>query len=111
MAERRKRSSARRTKEGRESYMIGLAMDQAQEMLEKHTAPSQIVTHYLKLGTEREKATVEKIRADAKQSESKAAQLESQRRYEESLDEALKAFRTYAGIAEDDDDEDDDYYD
>jgi hypothetical protein len=110
MAERRKKSGARRTKEGRESYLIALAMDEAEEMLENHTAPAQIVTHFLKLGTEREKATVEKLRADAKQSASKAEQLESQRRYEEGLDEAMRAFRTYAGIAEEDDEEDD-YYD
>jgi hypothetical protein len=111
MSERRKKVE-RRTPEGRESYMIGLAMDQAEEQLANHTAPAQIVAHFLKLATERAKVELEKLRADTELTVSKAQLVESQKKSEEIAARALAAFKSYAGIQEDEyDDEEDDYYD
>lgn len=105
-----KRKSRRRTPEGQESYMINLAMEQAEEQLRKHSAPAMIVAHFLKLGTAKALAELEKAKADAKLSNSKADIIDQQKRAEEIADQALQAFKKYAGISEDDEDEDE-YYD
>jgi hypothetical protein len=109
MAERRKKAE-RRTPEGRESYMISLAMDQAEEQLRNHTAPSQIVTHFLKLATTKAQVELEKIRAESQLANSKAQLVESQKKSEEIAAKALEAFKSYAGILDDDEYEEDDYY-
>lgn len=111
MEERRKKRSnlERKTPEGTESYLINLAMKRAAEMLENGTAPAQIITHFLKLGTEKAKYEREKLKADTQLSISKAILIESQKRSEEIAEEALKAFKRYAGFFDETDDED--YYD
>lgn len=113
MEERRGRSikSERRTPEGMESYLVNLAMKRAAEMLEKGNAPAQIISHFLKLGTEKAKYEREKLKADTQLAISKANLMESQKKSEEVAAEALKAFKKYAGYAEESDEEDyDDEY-
>ena len=111
MAERRRRVQ-RRTPEGQESYMINLAMEQAEEQLRNRTAPAQIVAHFLKLATTKALVELEKTKAEAKLANSKADLVSSQKRSEEIAAEALAAFKEYAGIAESEEyDEEDDYYD
>lgn len=105
MSERRERKTA----EGMESYLINLAMKRAAEMLEKGNAPAQIVTHFLKLGTENAKYEREKLKADTQLAISKASLIESQKKSEELAAKALQAFKRYAGYAEEIDEEDDDY--
>ena len=100
--------SERKTEEGRESYLINLAMKRAEEMLINGTAPAQIISHFLKLGTEKARYEREKLKADTQLSISKALLLESQKKSEEIAAEALKAFKLYAGINEETDEED--YY-
>lgn len=113
MAEKKKRtpSKARKTPEAFESYLINLAMKRAAEMLENGNAPAQIVSHFLKLGTEKAKYEREKIKADAQLAISKANLIETQRRSEETAAKALEAFKRYAGFSEETYDEDEDYYD
>ena len=41
--------------EARENQMIALAVDLAEEQLRNGTASSQVITHYLKLGSTKEK--------------------------------------------------------
>lgn len=112
MAERRGRGtiSERRTTEGMESYLINLSMKRAAEMLENGNAPAQIISHFLKLGTEKAKYEREKLKADTKLAISKAELIESQKKSDEIADEALKAFKRYAGFNEDIDEEDYDDY-
>ena len=43
------------TPEARENQMIALAVDLAEKQLLEGTASSQVITHYLKLGTTKEK--------------------------------------------------------
>lgn len=112
MAERRGIStiSERRTTEGMESYLINLAMKRAAEMMENGNAPAQIISHFLKLGTEKAKYEREKLKADTKLAISKAELIESQKKSDEIAAEALKAFKRYAGFNEDFDEEDYDDY-
>lgn len=106
---RRKPGPERKTDEGMESYLVNLAMKRAQEMLEKGSAPAQIISFFLKLGTEKAKYEREKLKADTLLAISKANLLESQKKSEEIAEEALKAFKKYAGFSEEFDEEDDDY--
>ena len=46
--------------EARENLLISLAMDRAEEKLLNGTASSQLITHFLKLGTEKERLEREK---------------------------------------------------
>lgn len=115
MDKKRTRSTVteRKTPEGMESYLINLAMRRAAEMMEKGTAPAQIISHFLKLGSEKARYEREKLKAETKLAISKATLMESQRKSEEVAAEALKAFRRYAGISEEFSDEeeyDDDEY-
>lgn len=108
---RRKGSSERRTPEGMESYLINLAMTRAAEMLEKGNAPAQIISHFLKLGTEKAKYEREKLKAETQLAVSRADLVESQRRSEETAAEALEAFKRYAGFSEEEDEDEEDYDD
>ena len=44
-----------RTPEARENQLIALAIDQAEKQLRDGTASSQVITHFLKLGSSRER--------------------------------------------------------
>lgn len=113
MGERRKKRvlSERKTPEGMESQLINLAMQRAAEMLADKTAPAQIITHFLRLGTARAKAEVEKLKADAVLQRSKVELIEYQKQSEALAKKALEAFKRYSGREDDEDDEDydDDY--
>ena len=99
-----------KTPEEQERRMILLAMNQAEAQLEAGTAPAQVVTHFLKLATENAKLEREKLRAEAELSRAKAEHLQSQSHYEETVHEAITAFKSYQGfgrVPQEDDDEDD----
>lgn len=49
------------TPKARENQMIALAMDAAERQLLDGSASSQVITHFLKLGTERERLEREKL--------------------------------------------------
>ena len=91
------------TPEARENQLISLAVDLAEKQLQEGTASSQVITHYLKLGTT--KAELEKVKL-AKENElltAKTEALQSAKRMEEMYAEAIKAMATYSGRGEPDD--------
>ena len=93
------------TPEARENQMISLAIDLAEKQLMEGTASSQVITHYLKLGSTRERLEREKIERENELLRAKVESLQSAHRSEELYENALKAFRRYSG-EEDSDDED-----
>lgn len=93
------------TPEARENQMIALAVDLAERQLREGTASSQVITHYLKLATVQEKLKNDKLIEENKLLKARTEQIESTKRSEELMAEAIKAFRTYSG----EDDEDYDY--
>ena len=97
-----------RTPEDQERRMINLAMQQAEAQLEAGTAPAQVVTHFLKLATENAKLEREKLRAEAELSRAKAEHLQSQSHYDETVQQAITAFKSYQGIRPMEEDEDND---
>ena len=97
--------------EARENQMIAYAVDLAEKQLREGTASSQVITHYLKLGSSKERLEREKLERENELLRAKAENLQSAQRSEEVYREALKAMRTYSGqIAnEEEDDYDFDY--
>lgn len=95
------------TPEARENQMISLAVDLAEQQLREGTASSQVITHYLKLGSTKERIEKEILERQKDLITAKTESLKSQKRVEELYSEALKAMRTYAGAGgqEDYDDE------
>lgn len=93
------------TPEARENQLISLAVDLAEKQLLEGTASSQVITHYLKLGSTREKAEREKLQKENELLTAKAEALKSQKRVEELYTDAIAAMRRYQGVGEDNDDE------
>lgn len=85
------------TPEGRENQLISLAMAQAEKQLIEGTAPAQIITHFLKLATVREKLEQVKLENENLLLAAKVEALSSAKRVEELYEQALKAMRTYSG--------------
>ena len=86
------------TPEARENQMISLAIDLAEQQLLDGTASSQVITHYLKLGSMREQLEKEKLEEENKLLRAKTEALESQKRTEELYQKALDAMRQYSGV-------------
>lgn len=89
------------TPEGQESRMISYAVNLAEQQLKDGTASAQIITHYLKLATQKSKLEEESIRADLELKKAKTEALQSAKKMEELYSEAIKQMRVYAGADED----------
>ena len=85
------------TPEARENQMIALAVDLAEQQLIDGTASSQVITHFLKLGTEKAKLEQEKLRRENELLKAKTESIESGRRVEELYSEAINAIKQYSG--------------
>ena len=104
MPARRRRSEAdtsrRRpatTPEGRENELVSAAIDLAERQIKNGTASSQVITHFLKLGSTREQLEQERLGHENELTRVKIEALESQKRVEEMYQKALEAMRSYSG--------------
>ena len=88
------------TPEARENQLISAAVDLAEKQLRDGKASSQVITHYLKLGTTRERLEQERIKAENELLKAKVENLASAGRVEELYKNALKAMRAYSGQPE-----------
>lgn len=86
-----------KTPEDQENRMIELAVDLAEKRLREGTATSQVLVHYLKLGSTREQLEQEKLERENDLLAAKKDAMESAQRVEELYGKALNAMRTYAG--------------
>ena len=91
------------TPEARENQMIALAVDLAEQQLREGTASSQVIAHYLKLGSTKERLEKEKLEEENKLLRAKTENIKSMKRSEELMEEALRAFRQYNGQVDKDD--------
>ena len=89
------------TPEAREQQMISLAVDLAEKQLIEGTASSQVITHYLKLGSSRDKLEKEKMQKENELMQAKIEALETGKRVEELYEDAIKAMRRYQGDTSD----------
>jgi hypothetical protein len=75
--------------------MIALAVDLAEKQLREGTASAQVITHYLKLGSTREKIEKEIMREQKKLLEAKTDAIQSAARVEELYSNAIAAMQSY----------------
>ena len=85
------------TPEGRENEMVSAAIDLAEKQILSGSASSQVITHFLKLGSTRERLEQQRLEHENELTRVKIEALESQKRVEELYLEALSAMRSYAG--------------
>lgn len=88
------------TPEGRENELVSEAIDLAEKQIKAGTASSQVITHFLKLGSTRERLEQQRLEHENELTRVKIEALESQKRVEELYMEALQAMRSYAGDME-----------
>lgn len=95
----RKRRTSRPalTPEAREDQLIALATNLAEQQLRDGTASSQVITHFLKLGSTKERIEKEILREQKEMIKAKTEALKSEKRVEELYAEALSAMRKYSG--------------
>lgn len=91
------------TPEARENQLISLATDVAEKQLREGTASSQVITHYLKLGSTKERIEKEILEKQKALIEAKTEALQSAKRIEELYTKAMEAFKEYKGKDEPDD--------
>lgn len=95
------------TVEARENQLISLAVDLAEKQLQAGTASSQVITHYLKLGSTKERLEKDILVKQKELMVAKTEQINGTKRLEELYKGALDAMRSYSGLSTGDSDEDD----
>ncbi|MCC8111006.1 MAG: hypothetical protein LIO74_05100 [Ruminococcus sp.] len=83
--------------EALENQLISLAVDLAEKQLMEGIASSQVITHYLKLGSTKEKIEKEILEKQKELLDAKTESLRSAQRVEELYEKALDAMRDYSG--------------
>ena len=94
------------TPEARENQMIALAVDLAEKQLQNGTASSQVVTHFLKLASTKDRIEKEILLQQKELIKAKTESIQSAKRVEELYLNALNAMRTYTGSATGGDEDD-----
>ena len=84
--------------EANEQYLIYLSMKQAEKDLKEGKASSQVVTHFLKLATEKERLEKEKLRRENLVLEAKAKAYEQAENIQALYEDAINAMKGYAGL-------------
>ena len=96
VASRRRRPAT--SPEEREMQLSDAAYDLAEEQILSGTASSQVITHFLKMGSSRERLEQERMRHEVELMEVKKEQLTQQARIEELYVGAIEAMRGYSGL-------------
>lgn len=91
------------TPEARENQLISYAVDLAEKQLLEGTASSQVITHYLKLGSTKERIEKEILEQQKELIMAKTKAIQAQEEIKELYAEALKAMRNYSGNGDSDD--------
>lgn len=85
------------TPEARENQMIALAVDLAEQQLREGTASSQVITHFLKLGSTKERIEKEILEKQKELIDAKTDSYRSQQHGEELYEKAISAILRYSG--------------
>ena len=90
------------TPEARENQMIALAVDLAEQQLRDGTASSQVITHFLKLGSVRERLERERLEEENRLLKAKTKAIENDEEAKVRYEEAINAMRKYSGHGDSD---------
>lgn len=81
--------------EDQESKLISLAFSQAQKELEEQSASSQVVTHFLRLGSQRAKIELQKLTLENQLLEEKIISERRNQDLSDSVQQVLAALKSY----------------
>lgn len=95
------------TPEAEENQMISLAVSLAKKQLQEGTASSQVITHFLKLGSTKERIEKEILEKQKELISAKTEALQSAKRIEELYTDAINAMKKYSGHGGEEEDYDD----
>lgn len=85
------------TPEARENQLIAMAVDLAEQQLRDGTASSQVITHFLKLGSSKDRLEKEILEKQKDLMTAKTENLKSSDRIEKLFEDAIESFRRYSG--------------
>ena len=106
--EKQNRPKSPTTPDGKEKQMIAYAMDLAEEQLRNGKASSQLITHFLKLGTENAKLERLKLEQESRLLAAKVETLKNAEEKDVDYSKVIKALKHYQGQPTEEDEED--YY-
>lgn len=106
----RRSQAPAKTLDAREKQLVHLAVKEAEKRIKNGTATSQMIIHYLKMGSATEQLAREKLINENLLLKAKTDALASAKRVEELYAEALNAMREYSGQMKRNEDEEN-YYD
>lgn len=89
--------------DARENQMISLAVDLAEKQLTEGTASSQVISHYLKLASSKERLEKEILEKQKELMDAKTQAIKSAQKSEELFANAINAFKNYRGQGDSDD--------
>lgn len=95
------RSRPATTPEGREDQVIAAAYDLAEKQIREGTASSQVITHFLKMGSRKERLENEILVEQKKLVSAKTESIQTSREVNELYNNAISAMRRYKGDEED----------
>lgn len=98
----RRRQAPATTPEARELQMVSYAFDLAEQQLLDGTASAQVITHFLKYGSEQNKLEREKLRKDNLLAQARVDQISKQSENSELYTEVLQAMKIYTGESDPD---------
>lgn len=101
-----KRRHPATTPEARENQLISIAVDMAERQILEGTASAQVLIHFLKLGSSRDRIEQANLQEKNKLLKAQTDSIRSEKKIEELYSEALAAMRTYGGKNTGYDDED-----
>ena len=93
------------TPEDRESQLIAMAYDAAEQRILNGTASSQEIVHFLRLGSTKEKIEKEILERQKDLITAKTEALKSAQRLEEVYENAIRAMKLYSGEEEETDED------
>jgi len=93
------------TPESRENQVISMAYDRAEQQIADGTASSQVLSHFLKLGSPRAKKEMEILEKQSQLIDAKIQSIQSMQSIDALYKDALNAMRSYSsGGGEQDED-------
>lgn len=90
------------TPEDRENQVINLAFDLAEKQIREGTASAQVITHFLKLASQKERLEREFLSERTRLANAKVQQIDREKERDEMYKNAIEAMRRYSGQPDDD---------
>lgn len=90
------------TPEAREQQLIAKATNLAEKQLDEGTASSQVITHFLKLGTEKARLERQKLEHETELLKAKTQSIQATKDFGEAYERAIKAMQFYSGNGDSD---------